>query len=158
MGPTPTFLSTILLLVTVLFPSGASACKPARLTTVFWEEPPKALPGEVVLQVRLARIEPQPGHSEITSLCGAPYEPKVTVLEVVAVAEGAFAPTHVTLLGWRAPEGAGWLVGKPKALDYSKFVYVKLGEPPLPEPVSIAWRCPPDHDCPPTPTGIFKEE
>jgi hypothetical protein len=152
-------LTAALLLAAALFPAAASACHPSSPTKVFWDEPPKAGPGEVVLQVRLLRTELEPGHSHITSLCGVPYAPKVSVFEILAVADGAFEPTQLTLIGWGYPSTAVWLVGTPRRLAFSTFRFTKPAEPPLPEPVSIEWRpppCPNDYVCGAPPANMFK--
>jgi hypothetical protein len=125
----------------VLFPPAASACIiPPRPVMAFWSEKPTAEPGEVVVRLRLLRVE-NPSPVQVISYCG---QPALFVFEVVQVAEGEFAPREVYLYGAGKPlgEDTGWLVGTPRTLYMKHILWLKDGDPPAPEYDSIQWRPP----------------
>ena len=125
--------------------AAARACpaitwRPPVLAT--WDHRPQAEDDEVVLKIRLLRVELQDAERD-----GPCYPaPAVFVFEVVDVAEGAFKPTEIFLYGSGAPdnpEQTGWLVGKPATL-YTKYVAQPKDGAQLPaERPSIEWRPPP---------------
>lgn len=119
----------------------------------FWDAPPKASDGEVVLKVRFRRTEPEVVPPYEGTRC---YGPPVTlVFDVLEVTEGDFQPTQIFLYDSNVPRGAdqtGWIVGKPATLYMKHLVVAKNGEPPPAEHPSIAWRpppCPERYDCRP---------
>jgi hypothetical protein len=127
--------------LSALFPAAASACKIApRPVLAFSETPPKATPGEVVVKLRLNRIE-HPRPVQVVISCG---QPALFVYDVVEVGEGAFAPRQVYLYGAGTPLNGdtGWLVGKPRTLYMKHILWLKDGDPPAPEYDSIEWRPP----------------
>jgi hypothetical protein len=135
--------AVVLLAMAVMFPAGASACKIApRPVLAFWAELPEAEPGEVVVKLRLERIE-HPSPVRVVVSCG---QPALFVFEVVEVVEGAFAPKRVFLYGAGTPlDGeTGWLVGKPRTLYMKHILWLKDGDPLAPEYDSIEWRPPAD--------------
>lgn len=131
----------LFLLATAIVPAAAHACIiPPRPVLAFWETKPDAEPGEVVVQLRLLRVEnPSPRH--VVTICG---EPSLFVYEVVTVAAGAFAPAQVYLYGSGAPLNGdtGWLVGQRRTLFMKHILWLKDGDPPAPEYPSIEWRPP----------------
>ena len=129
------------LALTALFPATASACKIApQPVMAFWSEKPKAEAGEVVVRLRLLRVE-NLSPVQVVNYCG---QPALFVFEVVQVAEGTFAPQEVYLYGAGEPlgEDTGWLVGTPRTLYMKHILWLKDGDPPAPEYDSIEWRPP----------------
>lgn len=147
-------LATAMLLA-AFFPAAASACTfpgegPERPGPIFWDAPPAAEEGEVVLKVRFVRTEPEKPNWPGGSCHSDPY---IFVLEVMEVTEGQFIPTQIFLADTGGPQTrdrTAWLVGKPATL-YTKHVFrPKTADPAAAELPSIVWRtptCSPDWHC-----------